>query len=82
MDASLCLKGGAFCAGSHRLIDAVNEGLINNVYTRTAKVAPQLTETLSQVRGNLSDIIVKGVDGVSSGTEKAIEATITAENWR
>ena len=68
----------AYRAGSHRLIDAVNEGLVNNVYSRTAKVAPQFTQTLSQVRGGLSDIIVKGVDGVSTGTGKAIEASSTA----
>lgn len=68
----------AYRAGSHRLIDAVNEGLVNSVYSRTAKVAPQFTQTLSQVRGGLSDIIVKGVDGVSTGTGKAIEASSTA----
>lgn len=68
----------AYRAGSHRLIDAVNEGLVNSVYSRTAKVAPQFTQTLSQVRGGLSDIIVKGVDGVSTGTGKAIEASSSA----
>ncbi len=67
----------AYRAGSHRLIDAVNDGLEKNVYSRTGKVAPQLTNTLSQFRGGLSDIIVKGVDGVSTGTEKAIEVSST-----
>jgi len=65
----------AYRVGSHRLINAVNEGLDKNLYSRTEKVAPQLTNTLSQFRGGLSDIIVKGVDGVSTGTEKAIEVS-------
>jgi hypothetical protein len=62
-------------ASSHRLIKAVNEGVEKNVYSRTVKVAPQLTNRLAQFRGGLTDIIVKGVDGVSTGTEKAIEAS-------
>ncbi len=65
----------AYRAGSHRLIKAVNEGVEKNVYSRTVKVAPQLTNTLAQFRGELTDIIVKGVDGVSTGTEKAIEVS-------
>ncbi len=65
----------AYRAGSHRLIEAVNMGLEKNIYSRTSKVAPQLTNTLTQFRSGLSDIIVKGVDGVSTGTEKAIEVS-------
>jgi hypothetical protein len=68
----------AYRAGSHRLIDAVNGSLENKVYSRTAKVAPNLTSALSQVRGSLSDIIVKGIDGVSSNTEKAIAVSSNA----
>jgi len=63
----------AYRAGSHRLIKAVNGGLEKNVYSRTGKVAPQLTNTLMQVRSGFTDIIVKGIDGASMRTEKAIE---------
>jgi hypothetical protein len=71
------LAVGAYRAGSHRLIDAVNGGLEKNVYVRTVKVAPKLTSTLKQVRGGLSDIIVKGVDQFSMRTGKAIEVSST-----
>jgi hypothetical protein len=63
----------AYRVGSLRLIDAVNGGLVNSVYPRTSKVAPQLTKTVSQVRGDLSDIIVKGVGEVAARTDKVIE---------
>lgn len=64
----------AYRAGSLRLIDVVNNG-IDNVYSRTEKVAPQLTKTVAQFRGDLSDIIVKGVGEVASRTDKVIEAS-------
>ena len=40
--------------------------------------APNLTLTMNQFRGNVTDIIVKGVDGVSANTEKAIAASSSA----
>lgn len=64
----------AYRAGSLRLIDAVNNG-IDNVYSQTSKVAPQLTRTVAQFRGDLSDIIVKGVGEVAARTDKVIEAS-------
>jgi len=64
----------AYRAGSLRLIDAVNNG-IDSVYVQTAKVAPQLTKTVAQLRGDLSDVIVKGVGEVASRTDKVIEAS-------
>lgn len=64
----------AYRAGSLRLIDAVNGG-IDTVYSRTGKVAPQLTKTVAQLRGDLSDVIVKGVGEVASRTDKAIEVS-------
>jgi hypothetical protein len=67
----------AYRAGSHRLIEAVNGSLEKNVYSRTGKVAPQLTNTLMQVRGGLTDIIVKGVDEMSLRSEKVIEVSST-----
>ncbi len=65
----------AYRAGSLRLIDAVNEGLDKNVYSRAEKVAPQIAKPMKQYRSGLTDIIVKGVDGVSTGTEKVIEVS-------
>lgn len=63
----------AYRVGSHRLIDAVNGSLDKNFYGRTEKVLPQLTSRLTQVRGNVSGIIVKGVDEFALRTGKAIE---------
>lgn len=69
----------AYRAGSNRLIDAVNSSIDANVYSRTEKLAPQLTSKLVQVRTGMTDIMVKGIDSVSTGSDKAIEAgSITA----
>ncbi|MCB2019368.1 MAG: hypothetical protein KDG44_01050 [Burkholderiaceae bacterium] len=68
----------AYRLGSLRLIDAVNGGLVNSVYPRTSKLAPQLTKTVSQVRGDLSDIIVTGVGEVAARTDKAIKVSSDA----
>jgi hypothetical protein len=59
--------------GSNRLIHALNNTLAKNVDSRAGRVAPKLTDRLVQVRGGLTDIMVKGVDNVSAGTEKVIE---------
>ena len=69
----------AYRTGSNRLIDAVNSSIDANVYSRTEKLAPQLTSKLVQVRTGMTDIMVKGIDSVSTGSDKAIEASsITA----
>jgi hypothetical protein len=59
--------------GSRRLIGLVNDSLVKNVDSRTGLIAPKLTDKLAQVRGSLSDIIVKGVVNVSERTEQVIE---------
>jgi hypothetical protein len=64
---------GAYRAGSHRLVDMVNGTLENQVYPRTAKIAPRATEGLNGVRGSVSEIVVKGIDAASERTERAIE---------
>jgi hypothetical protein len=69
--AALSVK--TYRSGGRRLIHAVQNGLQRNVDSRTRQVAPQLTDTLVQVRGGLADIFVKGLDNVSTGAEKAIE---------
>lgn len=67
------LAVGAYRTGSNRLIGAVNVGLEENLYSRTGKIAPQLTKRLIRVRGGLTNILVKGVDTVGTRTEQAIE---------
>jgi hypothetical protein len=62
----------AYRAGSHRLVGAVNGTLKNSVYPRTAKLAPRATHRIDAVRGNLSDVVVKGIDQVAERAEQAI----------
>ena len=56
---------------------AVNGALKNSVYPRTAKLAPRATDRMNQVRGNVSEIVVKGIDQVAESAEKAIELSST-----
>jgi hypothetical protein len=63
----------AYRLGSHRLLDVVNGALKNSVYPRTAKMAPRVTHRMNAVRGNVSKIVVKGIDQVAERTEQAIE---------
>lgn len=67
------LAVSAYRTGSNRLIGAVNVGLQDRLYSRTVKVAPNLTNAMIQVRGGLTNMIVKGVDTVGTRTEQAIE---------
>ena len=63
----------AYRLGSHRLVGVVNGALKNSVYPRTAKLAPRTTDRIDDLRGNVSDVIVKGIDLVADGAERAIE---------
>ena len=63
----------AYRLGGHRLVGAVNGALENSFYPRTAKLSVAATERMNEVRGNVSDIVVKGIDQVAERTEKAIE---------
>lgn len=67
------LAVSAYRTGSNRLIGAVNVGLQDKVYSHTSKVAPNLTNAMIQMRGGLTNIIVKGIDTVGTRTEQAIE---------
>jgi hypothetical protein len=69
--AELSVK--TYRTGSNRLIHALNDTFAKNVDGRAGRVAPKLTNRLVQVRGGLTDIMVKGVGNVSAGTEKVIE---------
>jgi hypothetical protein len=68
----------AYRSGGHRLIGAVNGALKHSVYPRTAKLAPRATDRMDEVRGSFSQIVVKGIDQVAEGTQKAIEFGSTA----
>lgn len=68
----------AYRVGSHRLVNAFNDTLENSVYPRTAKLAPKTTRRMDGVRGNVSDVVVKGIDQVAERTEQAIEMGSTA----
>ncbi|MBE0550357.1 MAG: hypothetical protein IH627_22385, partial [Rubrivivax sp.] len=71
----------AYRLGGRRLVDGVNGALQNRVYPRTAKMAPRATDRLDEVRGNVSDVVVKGIDIVAERTEQVIEfgSTTVAE---
>ena len=68
----------AYRLGGRRLVNVVNATLENSVYPRTAKLAPQATRRMDGVRGNVSDVMVKGIDQVAERTEQAIEMGSTA----
>jgi hypothetical protein len=63
----------AYRAGGHRLIDVINGALQTRVYPRTAKLAPHATDRVDAFRGNVSAIVVKGIDQVAARTEQAID---------
>lgn len=63
----------AYRLGGHRLVSAVNGALQNTVYPQTAKLAPRATDRLDEVRGNVSEIVVKGIDQVAQRADQAIE---------
>ena len=68
----------AYHVGGKRLLGLVNGALQNSIYPRTAKLAPRATQRINEVRGNVSEIIVKGVDQVAQRTEQAIKLSSTA----
>lgn len=64
----------AYRAGSRRLIGAVNGALEQRVYPRTAKLAPRATEFMNDVRGNVSQIVIKGLEQTTARAATAIES--------
>lgn len=63
----------AYRSGGRRLIGAVNGALQQRVYPRTAKLAPRATEFMNGVRGNVTQIVTKGLDQSAAGATTAIE---------
>jgi hypothetical protein len=68
----------AYRSGSRRLIGAVNSALEHSVYPRTAKVAPRATEFMNEVRDNVSQIAIKGLDQSAARATTAIEFSAKA----
>ena len=60
-------------SGSRRLIGAVNGALEQRVYPRTAKLAPRATEFMNDVRGNVTQIVIKGLEQSTARATTAIE---------
>lgn len=63
----------AYRSGSHRLVGAVNGALEQRVYPRTAKLAPRATEFMNDMRGNVTQIVIKGLDQTAARAATAIE---------
>ena len=61
--------------GGHRLVGAVDGALKTRVYARTAKVLPQTTGRLDEMRDGVTGFVTKGIDRLAHRTEKAIEAS-------
>jgi hypothetical protein len=59
--------------GGRRLVGAVNGALEHSVYPRTAKVAPRVTEFMNGVRGDVTQIVIKGLDQSAARATTAIE---------
>lgn len=68
----------AYRVGGRRIVGAINGALEHGVYPRTAKLAPRATDRMNEVRGNVSEIVVKGIDQIAKGAVKAIELGSTA----
>ena len=60
-------------SGGRRLIGAVNGALEQRVYPRTAKLAPRATEFMNEVRDNVTQIVIKGLDQTAARAATAIE---------
>ena len=63
----------AYRSGGHRLVGALNGALKNSVYPRTARLAAGATDRMNAVRGNVTEIVVKGIDQVARRAGQAIE---------
>jgi hypothetical protein len=63
----------AYRSGGHRLVGAVNGALERSVYPRTARLAPRATAFMNGVRGNVSQIVIKGLEQTAARAATAIE---------
>jgi hypothetical protein len=63
----------AYRLGGRRLLAAVNAGLEKNVDARAAMLVPQVADAMVEMRGRVSDAMVKRIDDVTSRTEQAVD---------
>jgi hypothetical protein len=68
----------AYRSGGRRLIGAVNGTLEQRVYPRTAALAPRATEYMNGVRGNVTQIVIKGLEQSAERAATAIEISAKA----
>ena len=68
----------AYRLGGRRLVGVVNGALKNSVYPRTAKLAPRATDRMNEVRGNVSEIVVKGIDQIAERATQVIDLGSTS----
>jgi hypothetical protein len=59
--------------GGRRMVGAINVALKDGVYPQTARLAPNATDRMDQIRGNISDAVVKGIDQIAKGADKFIQ---------
>jgi hypothetical protein len=72
---SAARQGVVACrSGGRRLVAAVNGALEQRVYPRTAQVAPRATRFANGLRGNVTQIVVKGLDETAARAATAIES--------
>lgn len=64
---------GAYRAGGHRLISAMQRGVDQAAKQGAERLAPRLAAALRRASGNMTGLAAKGLDAVSSGTERVIE---------
>ena len=64
---------GAYRASGHRLINAVQRSVDRAAQQGAERLAPRLAAALRRASGNMTGLASKGLDAVSSGTERAIE---------
>jgi hypothetical protein len=64
---------GAYRAGGHRLISAMQRGVDQAAKQGAERLAPRLAAALRRANGRVSGLASKSLDAVSSRTERAIE---------
>ncbi len=64
---------GAYRVGGHRLISAMQRGVDRAARQGAERLAPRLAAALRRASGNVTGLAAKGLDAVSSRTERAIE---------
>ena len=64
---------GAYRASGHRLLAVMEKGVDRTATRGAERVAPQLAAALRRTSGKVSSVAAKGIDSVSTQTERVIE---------